>query len=145
MSILLITGTSIVLFPDNVGNHDNSPWGKFYFNQYKTVFETEVFIEKFNLNKSGFGSILVDESMAALLTKNMKIEEYGYLNNFSLGLQEKADTVIFYVSDTPLNRISIQKMNSIVLKNNFINICKFMDTNIVIATNKNNILEKICN
>jgi hypothetical protein len=144
LSVILITGSSVMLFPNNNGNHDNSPWRNFYFDKYKTIFQVEKFVKSYNIHKKEFGNILVDESMAAFLTKKMKIEEYGYLNNYSLELQKKADTVIFYMSDTPLNRVAIKKMNDIILENKLVNICHIKDTNIVVATKNRNVLQNIC-
>ncbi len=144
VSIIFITGSSVILFPNNKGNFDNTPWQKLYFNNYKSILKTEIFITNFEKYKIRLGNILLDEPMAALLTKNMLLKEYGYLDNYSEKLKKQAETIVFYISDTPLNRKGIQTMNSIIISNKLKNICQLDNTNIVIATNKNNVLEKIC-
>ncbi len=71
VSIIFITGSSVILFPNNKGNFDNTPWQKLYFNNYKSILKTEIFITNFEKYKIRLGNILLDEPMAALLTKNM--------------------------------------------------------------------------
>lgn len=145
LSCILISGLSVLLFPNNGGNFDSKPWKRFCFSDYNLVYATENFIANFNLRKDDLGNILLDEPMAALLVKSMKKNEYGYLNNYSENLKEKADTVVFYASSQSLSISSEKTMNSIILNNNLTNVCHIPNTNIVIASRKINILESICN
>ncbi len=145
LSIFLITGVSILLFPNNKRNVDSKPWTHFYFNSYSSIYSAENFITKFNFIKDDFGNILVDEPMAVLLVHSITKNEYRYLNNFSDNLKKEADTVIFYKTNKTLGSPSKTIMNKIISNNNLKNICLVNNTNIVIATRKNNILESICN
>jgi len=136
LSIIFITGLSLLLFPSNRGNVDSKPWEHFIFSDYKAISSTEEFINFFNLNKKSYGNVLFDEPTAALFSKNLHSGEYGYLNNFSKAVKAKADTVMFYTPQSALNGSSSHIMKPIILENNLNKIFKIRDTNIIIATNR---------
>ncbi len=129
MSILLITGVSIGLFPDNSGNADDKPWKNFSFHNYKSISAVEDFVTKFNSTRNEFGQILFDEPMAALLVDGMKKSEYVYVNNFLQEKKTKADTVIFYRSNKAV-------VEDILLKNGLNNVYHIENTSIRVATKK---------
>ncbi len=136
LSIIVITGTSVFLFPGNSGNVDSKPWRSFIFNDYEIISNTGAFIVFLNANKMKFGNILFDEPLAALFVQTLSRDEYGYLNNFSENVKNKADTVIFNNSNNSLNKSSNAVMTSIILDRGLNNIFKVDKTNIVIATNR---------
>jgi len=136
ISIILITGISIFLFPNNSGNVDHKPWKNFLYTEYKTISSTQRFIAFTNTKKEKLGNILYDEPMAALFVKNLSKNEYGYLNNFSNKIKDKADSVIFLKSRNSLNEPSLNIMKEIITKNHLNYIYTIYNTNIILATNK---------
>lgn len=122
ISVIFITGSFILLFPQNGGNVDSKSWKNFIFTNYKTIVNTEFFVKYFAENKAKFGNILFDEPSSVLFVKKLSKDEYGYLNNFSKNIKDKADTIIFYNTKKSLNKPSVKIMKSIIFKNNLRNI-----------------------
>lgn len=137
ISILFITGTSILLFPGNSGNVDHKPWKNFIFFDYGKIIGTEGFIKYFVANKAQFGNIIFDEPLSALFVKNLSKDEYGFLNVFPENIQNNADTILYYDTKRALNSSSVETMRNILWKNNLNNIYTVPNSNIILATKYN--------
>lgn len=136
ISILLITLLSIVLFPSNKGNVDPEPWKSFLFSNYRSISNSEKFISYIESNRSGFGNILFDEPCAALFVKTLKLEEYGFMNNFTEEARKRSDTVIFYNNKKTLLQSPVKTMKDTIINNGLKNVYSVKSTNIVLATKR---------
>ncbi|MGJ0332204.1 DUF2079 domain-containing protein [Aliarcobacter cryaerophilus] len=65
-SFFLITISSILLFPNNYGSHDSSPWEKIGFQFTKNISHTDKFINYLSQNTD---ELYVDDHIASLMTK----------------------------------------------------------------------------
>ena len=136
LSFLLITGSSIVLFPHNSGNADSKPWKNFIFFHFETLININDFMNYIENNKNILGTVLFDEPLAALVTKNLLKSEYGYLNNYTLEQKKRAQTIIFFNQTQALNRQSNLKIVDMILKNHLKYTYIVPKTNIVVASSK---------
>jgi len=99
---------SIVLF--NGANHvDGKPWKSVGFEYTNVVEETLLAVESICENKGTMGSILIDESVSALMPHCLSENEWGYLNQFYEEVKVNAETVIFYDSDKAINGSSVNQ------------------------------------
>ncbi|MEA3490270.1 MAG: hypothetical protein U9R27_00015 [Campylobacterota bacterium] len=129
VSVALITGSSIILFPGNRQNFDTKPWEKFDFAYLSTMSSSDQFVSALSKHKSDFGDILFDEPLAALMVETLTKDEYGYINDFFDYQIEEADTVIFNMS-------SLEALRGILDQRQLHVVYRVRGTDIVIATDK---------